>query len=339
VDLVVLLHTVLGNSLDPLRRCLTPLLNRTAPLVTFVANEVSLPGQPFGAKVDLVRALDAQFVATQLLFETGEQLYEGTGAEVLAMPHALNPKAYRSEVPNPERPIDVGFRGARYLPHVGDDERNRIIDYFATTAFEPPLVTDIRTNSSYGRDGWARFLNRCKGIVGSEAGAIEIRTDDAILERTERARGLRSGDLELRARLRPLHRYLPRGAKNAARRVAERLAGRGRPDATTPEPRVAPTAALPRTGASGKCVSSRHFDAIGTETCQILLPGRYNDLLVADRHYLALEPDFSNIDDVLVRFRDDSHRVAMTRDTREWALEHHTHAHRVRSLLEAVGQA
>lgn len=337
VDLVVLLHTVLGNSLDPVRRCLAPLLQRSAPLVTFVANEVSLPGQPFGAKVDLVSALDAQFVATQLLFETAEQLYAGTGAAVLAMPHALNPNAYRAEVPNPERPIDVGFRGARYLPHVGDDERNRIIDYFADTSFDPPLVTDIRTNSSYGRDGWARFLNRCKGIVGSEAGAIEIRTDDAILERTERERGLRSGDLELRARLRPLHRYLPRGAKNAARRVAERLAGRGRSDGAAPEPIAARAPVSAGRGVSGKCVSSRHFDAIGTETCQILLPGRYNDLLVADRHYLALEPDFSNIDDVLERFRDDSHRIAIAHDAREWALEHHTHAHRVRSLLLAVG--
>jgi hypothetical protein len=88
---------------------------------------------------------------------------------------------------------------------------------------------------------------------------------------------------------------------------------------------------------SGKCASSRHFDAIGTETCQILFPGRYNDLLVADEHYLALAPDFSNIDDVLGRFRDESYRVQMVRRTREWALEQHTHRHRVRALLDAVG--
>ena len=84
-------------------------------------------------------------------------------------------------------------------------------------------------------------------------------------------------------------------------------------------------------------MSSRHFDAIGTETCQILFPGRYNDLLVADEHYLRLETDFSNIDDVLGRFRDESYRVQMARQTREWALEHHTHRHRVRALLDAVG--
>jgi hypothetical protein len=332
VDLVVLLHTVLGNSLGPLRRCLGALLTRRAPVLAFVANEVSLPGQPLAEKIELLRALDAQYVATQLLVETSEHLYSSTGARVLAAPHALNPHAYRPDVPNADRPVDIGFRGARYLPHVGDEERNRIIDYFATHTFDPPLVTDVRTNLSYDRRGWARFLNRCKGIVGAEAGAVEVRADDAILRDAEEHLGVRSGDLELRARLRPVHRYLPRGAKNLVRRVADRASGRGRPAAPGDPARV-----LTGDGHSGKCVSSRHFDAIGTETCQILFPGRYNALLVADRHYLKLETDFSNVDDVLECFRDDTHRVRLAHETREWALDGQTHAHRVRSLLDEVG--
>ncbi|MEX0663505.1 MAG: glycosyltransferase [Acidimicrobiia bacterium] len=331
-DLVVLLHTVLGNSLGPVRRCLGPLLSRRAPLLAFVANEVSLPGQPLAEKVELLHELEAQFVATQLLVETSQHLYAATGAKVLAAPHALNPKAYQSEMASKQRPIDVGFRGARYLPHVGDEERNRIIDYFAMQSFDPPLVTDVRTNVSYDRRGWARFLNRCKGIVGAEAGAVDVRPDDAILRQAEEQLGVRSGDLELRARLRPVHRYLPRGAKNFVRRIAERASGRGQPPAPS-----APSPVLIGTGHSGKCVSSRHFDAIGTETCQILFPGRYNDLLVADRHYLRLETDFSNIDDVLARFRDDAHRTRLAHETREWALQSHTHAHRIRALLDDVG--
>jgi len=101
----------------------------------------------------------------------------------------------------------------------------------------------------------------------------------------------------------------------------------------------APTAAIASEGMSGKCLSSRHFDAIGTETCQILLPGRYNDVLVADRHYLALEPDFSNIDDVMARFGDETVRSELVRETRAWALDEHTYAHRVRTLLAHVGLA
>jgi hypothetical protein len=319
-DVVVLLHTVIGNSLDPIHRCQGAALDRKGPLVAFVANEVSLPGQSLAEKIATLRALQPQFVGTQLLLETGETLYAGLGAKVLAVPHALNPVAYRPEVLNPERAIDVGFRGARYLPQIGDDERNRIIDYFAQTTFDPPLAVDVRTNVSYDREGWAQFLNRCKAIVGAEAGALEVRADDADL----------AGGHGLRTRLRPFHRYMPRRAKNALRRAATVLASADSNSSSETTPKADGAAR------SGKCVSSRHFEAIGTETCQILFPGRYNDLLVADEHYLCLDTDFSNIDDVLTRFRDESHRTQMVRYAREWALDHHTHRHRVRAVLDAI---
>jgi hypothetical protein len=125
--------------------------------------------------------------------------------------------------------------------------------------------------------------------------------------------------------------------KNALRRGADRLAGRTHAPA---EPvavgALAPAPAPPVGAMSGKCISSRHFDAIGTETCQILLPGRYNDLLESDVQYLALERDFSNVEDVLARFRDDDTRLRMVRDARAWALDGHTYAHRVRGLLDAL---
>jgi hypothetical protein len=37
-----------------------------------------------------------------------------------------------------------------------------------------------------------------------------------------------------------------------------------------------------------QAASSRHFEAVGTKTCQIMFRGRFNDILAADRHYLAL---------------------------------------------------
>lgn len=338
VDLVVLLHSVVGDSLAEVRRHLGVLGERRGPLVAFVSNEVSLPTQPFAVKLEVLEQLAPDVIGTQLLAESGEWLYADIpGARVLPMPHALNPDAFRCEVADDRRPLDIGFRGARYLPHVGDEERNRIIDYFATATFDPPLAVDVRTNVSYGRRGWAAFLNRCRATVGAESGAVEIRRDDEILARTEAAHGVSSRDLLVRARLRPLHRYLPRPVKNALRRGADRLAGRS----AAPDPsRVdAPLPATPGDAPSGKAISSRHFDAIGTETAQILFPGRYNDLLVADEHYLCLERDFSNLDDVLDRYRDRAGRLEMVRRTREWALDEHTYAHRVRALLGALGVA
>ncbi len=51
----------------------------------------------------------------------------------------------------------------------------------------------------------------------------------------------------------------------------------------------------PRASVYAKAISSCHFDAIGTHTCQILLDGRYNDILQPGEHYLSLAQDFGNL--------------------------------------------
>ena len=83
----------------------------------------------------------------------------------------------------------------------------------------------------------------------------------------------------------------------------------------------------------GKCISSRHFEAIGTKTCQIMFHGRFNDILEADQHYLALNQDFSNLEDVLVRFLDPTHRRAIVEEAYTYVMDTHTYAHRMRPLL------
>lgn len=328
-DVVIALHSAIGDSLKEISRCEAALGERRGPLVTFIGNEVTLPSQPLRAKVDLLEHLQPEVIATQLLPEAAEVLYgDVTSAKVVMMPHALNPVKFRPAVPNPDRPIDVGFRGARYPASLGEDDRPRILDYFTTTKFDHPLSVDIRIDASYGRHRWARFLNRCKAMIGAESGVHELRLEMPTTHAAVSA--------SWRSRLRPAHRYLPRPVKTALRRAANQLAPQASPEPSGPPTAPTPREAMPETLVSGKCISSRHFDAIGTETCQILFPGRYNDLLEADRHYLCLEPDFSNIDDVLARFRDTTHRLKLVREAREWALDGETYAHRVRTLLRAL---
>ena len=52
-----------------------------------------------------------------------------------------------------------------------------------------------------------------------------------------------------------------------------------------------------------KAISSRHFDAIAAKTCQIMQRGRFNYILDADKHYIAIEADFSNVEDAESRFK------------------------------------
>jgi spore maturation protein CgeB len=87
---------------------------------------------------------------------------------------------------------------------------------------------------------------------------------------------------------------------------------------------------------SGKSISSRHFEPIGTKTCQILLAGHYNGILDADRHYIALDSGLGNIDAALERFRDDAYRAEMVEETYDYVRAEHTYAHRVAALLRTV---
>jgi spore maturation protein CgeB len=92
----------------------------------------------------------------------------------------------------------------------------------------------------------------------------------------------------------------------------------------------------PRCPVYSKAISSRHFDAVGTRTCQVMLEGRYNDILKPDEHFIALRRDFSNIDDAMERFRDTTYRQAMVDRTYEYVMAQHTYRHRVDAVRDLI---
>jgi hypothetical protein len=51
-------------------------------------------------------------------------------------------------------------------------------------------------------------------------------------------------------------------------------------------------------------ISPRHFEAVVTKTCQILVEGHYDGVLEPDKHYIPLKRDFSNLDQVLEKVKD-----------------------------------
>ena len=150
-----------------------------------------------------------------------------------------------------------------------------------------------------GRTAWLRHLSCCHGALHHEAGSDFLETNDATRDRV--------------------------GAFLAAQ-----------PNSTFEEvyERFFRSYANP---VSGRAVSSRHFDAIGARTCQIMFRGRFNDVLEADVHYIALERDFKNAEDAVGRFKDRDYRDAMTARAFEHALSNHTIEHRIVHLLQETG--
>jgi hypothetical protein len=342
-DLVVLLHSTNADTMMYLKPVAEALKDRRGKLLVFVGNELNLPGSPMAEKIAFLRDVEPDFIATQLLAEAGQWLYASCpGARILSTPHALNAAAFRPGPPRDQRPVDIGTRSARYIPYLGDDERNRLFDLFAAHAFDPALKVDIETDSRLAREGWAGFLSRCKGTVSNEAGSWYLEPDDHTMEEIRAWVRRQPGGIVIAndSALRRLGHRLPWFVKAALRALLRRgpvrhemLVNEALDFAEIHERFFKERARAP---VYTKVVSSRHFDAIGTKTCQILIRGRYNDTLVADEHYLALDPDFANLDAVLAAFADDDRNREIVDRAYEHALAEHTLDHRISGLAAAV---
>jgi len=107
-----------------------------------------------------------------LPLEAGQYLWgDLVRKRVLAVPHALNPDAFQPRVAHDARQLDIGVRAVQYLPHLGDDERNRLHEFFLRHRFEPPLKVEV-SSARLDRQGWAAYLNDTRGTVSTEAGRL-----------------------------------------------------------------------------------------------------------------------------------------------------------------------
>ena len=248
-------------------------------------------------KIRFLRETAADFICSQLPLETARWVYDDCRAStVLPMAHALNPAAYKPERPLPRR-IDIGFIGDLYERLIGDTERTDIVKYFERHGAEQGLRCEIRSQRMR-RPEWAAFLNECNGVIGAESGTYYLDRNGRIL----------------------------RGAK-------EFLA---RHPAATFEAVYDACYRDSSEYVSGKAISSRHFEPIGTKTCQILVEGRYNGILEAGRHYISVKRDLSDVGEAIRQFKDAGHRTRIAEQAYEHVLAEHTHAHRVELLLAAM---
>ena len=282
-ELVVALHSCSADTLDFIRPLTVALKLRRGRFLMLVGNEYNVPWARIGEKRDFLRDTAADYVGTQLLLETGQWLYADSGAKVLSLPHALNEAVFRRDKPDSIRGIDIGGRSARYPVYIGDDERNRIFDIFAGIAPEHGLRVDIDTNSRLDRAGWAAFLNDCRATIGSEAGSWYLERDDRTALAIREFLRVKSSSIRADGLLHAAFRHLPYRLKTWLRILLKFLPIRHEalddPGVSFAEIEAHFFSDRPRCPVYSKAISSRHFDAAGTGTCQILVRGRYNDIL------------------------------------------------------------
>lgn len=249
-------------------------------------------------KFRFLRKTQADYVCSQLPADSARWLYgELPGTTVLPLPHGLNPNLYENLNGNSPRAIDIGFRGDLYPFFIGDTERSDFIRLLGQKGGEYDLRCDIQFRR-VDRAEWAKFLCGCKGVVGGESGSYYLD---------------RRGEILARAKA-----YLAR-----------------HPDTTFEAMYDACFRDLPE-HVNGKCISSRHFEPVGTRTCQVLMEGEYNGILQSDEHYIAVRKDLSNLDEAIARFRDESLRQKIVQSAWEHVVNNHTYHHRIDTFLEAL---
>lgn len=346
VEAIVMLHACNSDTLDYLRP-LAPILGERnrARLLTFVGNEYNSPYVSTLERVALFRQARCDIVATQLLQEAGDFLYADTGARIISVPHALNPKAFEPGTAHAARRLDIGVKGYRYPAFLGDEDRNRMIAYFRDNAASLGLGVDISEDKRLSRKQWAQFLADCRGTISTETGSWYLERDDGRIGRIHAYFKSRHTGVVIsnESPLRRVARRLPTPIKAALWTVLQRGPVRFEvfDDLAVPFSELEPLffRDVPRPPIYGKAISSRHFDAIGTKTCQIMLRGRFNDILEADRHYISIDPDFANVEEAMIRFKDADERQRVVDEAYSLAIGSHTYAHRaeaVRSALERV---
>jgi hypothetical protein len=250
-------------------------------------------------KVGFIRTVGTEFVCSQLPTTAAQYLYRVCGgSRILSMPHALNPKAYQPRGGS-KRPVDIGFIGDVYWPFVGDRERTDLIEAFEREGEGWGLRCEIR-KQRVARTEWATFLNRCSGTIGAESGTYYLNDRGRLLAAAREYNLLQHPEASFEEVFEKFYRGQPREV-------------------------------------SGKSISSRHFEPIGTKTCQLLVDGEYNGILKPDVHYISIRRDLSNIDEAVRRFRDEAYRQAMVDETYEYVMAEHTYDQRVRTLLGTLG--
>lgn len=177
------------------------------------------------------------------------------------------------------RPVDVGYRG-RDLPFwIGRlaYEKRWIAEGFRERAAGHGLRMDLswlEKDRIYG-DRWVDFLASCRATLATESGS-SIADFDGTVEREARA----YLDLHPTASFDEVH---------AA--VLEPYEG----------------------NVVINAVSPRVFEAACLGTALVMFPGHYSGTVARDEHYIALEKDFSNVDEVIAKLKDDDFITAVTR--------------------------
>ena len=260
------------------------IVKKVRPLKNSPAVKIAIPQDEFyctSAVCDFINEFSVHHVFSVSPLSEWEKIYRSVDFRKVQFHEVLTGYLEESTVEDqeaaqavPGRDLIIGYRAWQAEPWLGRHGflKTQLAEVFEIEFAQRGLKADISTRAedTLHGDGWYRFLLRCKYAIGVEGGASILDWDGSVRERTNHYMAIH-------------------------------------PQASYEEIEAA---CFPGLEGSLKfyAISPRHLEACATQTCQILIEGEYNGVLVAGKHYIELKRDFSNLDEVFAQMRDESLR-------------------------------
>ncbi len=337
-DLLVVLHTVTADSNSWLEK-LSRISDQSRPaMVMFIGNEFSSPFLSTEKRLDLVAKISPEFIATQLPIDSAKWLYERVGSKVIAAPPGMPLLATNNS--STSRDIDLGFRGFRYPWYLMDNERNNVVDQVIDVFKNRNLIVDASHDKRLNSSEWFDFLSRSRFTVSSEAGAKYIFRDDQVWNPVKEyfATEKKFTALENDVSGMSLLRRIPAPLKSILKKFLSNLGlNQGslyKPETKELEKLISLVDLGKFESKNGKCISSRHFDAIAAGTWQILAPGQYSKILKPNLHFFSY--DNVHLDDLIADIKNEDLRKSLARHAWEDLHLENTYAVRVKTILKNI---
>ncbi|MDG1144163.1 MAG: hypothetical protein P8N92_05800 [Burkholderiales bacterium] len=265
-EAIVLLHSVFSNQKNLRGPLFWALAASAKPKVYFVGNEY----KHMPEKMRFCRTLGVSLLITQSNDERVLKIYrEALGCEVEYIPNTgVDQRVFKSTVAFDDRPVDIGYRSFASTWYLGNNEKSEIAEYFLINAERFGVDVDISLDPSqrFDAEGYAAFLNSCRFQLGTESGGDRFELSDHT-----------------------------RKAVNSFMKA--------NPNVDWPEVKRRffheDTETIPM-----RIISGRQLEAAACRTAQILFEGRYGGHFEPDIHYIPLQKNFANVDEVIMKMRD-----------------------------------
>jgi hypothetical protein len=335
-DLIVVLHSVSSDSNLWLQKLNQVQVTTRPPMVMFVGNEFSSPFLSTEKRLDLISQISPEFIASQLPIDSAKWLYERVGSKVITAPPGMPLLTTKNKsIP---RDIDLGFRGFRYPWYLMDNERNNVVDQVVDIFKNQNLVVNASHEKRLNSSEWFDFLSRSRFTVSSEAGAKYIFRDDQIWNpvkeyfATEKKFSALYNDVSGMNLLRRLPSPLKSMLKKFLSNFGLNQGSLYKPDSKELEKLISLVDLAKYESRNGKCISSRHFDAIAAGTWQILAPGKYNNIIFPKSNYTEL--NINSFDEILEFIENEKKRKFFHIATFEALYENNSYIARVAQILK-----